>query len=82
MPAFNVFTRDEDSLSPTSPLGPEYIAGIAVAAAVVLCLFIWLAIRRYRKRAQSKREQVRIAAFTPVRGVYRESEPEKQPLPE
>ncbi|KAF8206527.1 hypothetical protein K438DRAFT_1756527 [Mycena galopus ATCC 62051] len=74
MPTF--FPRDDDSLSPQSSLGPEYITGIAVAGAVVLCLFIWLGIRRYRKRAQAKREATRAASFTPIRGVYR-SEPEK-----
>ncbi|KAJ7494656.1 hypothetical protein B0H11DRAFT_911954 [Mycena galericulata] len=81
MPAFHVFVRDV-SASPSPPLDPTSIAGIAVVAAIILGLFIWLGIRGYRSRAQAKREKVRIAAFTPVRGVYRESETEKEPLPE
>ncbi|KAF7330499.1 hypothetical protein MVEN_02489300 [Mycena venus] len=82
MPSLRVFTRNDDSLSPSSSLGPEYIAAIGIVGAIVVCLFIWLGIRRYRRRAQAKREQVRIAAFTPVRGVYREPAPEKEFLPE
>jgi hypothetical protein len=76
-----VLARDE-SLSPSSSLGPTYIAGIALAGVIVLGLAIWLGIRHYRSRAQAKREKVRIAAFTPIRGIYKESETEKEPLPE
>ncbi|KAJ7637690.1 hypothetical protein DFH06DRAFT_1218925 [Mycena polygramma] len=76
MPVFNVFARD-DPLAPSSPLGPIYIAGIALAGTIILCLLIALAIRRYRRRAQAKREKVRVAAFTPIRGIFREGEPEK-----
>jgi len=76
-----VLARD-DSLSPSSSLGPTYIAGIALAGVIVLGLAIWLGIRRYRSRAQAKREKVRIAAFTPIRGIYKESKTEKEPLPE
>jgi hypothetical protein len=81
MPTLHIFTRD-DSLNPSSSLGPEYIAAIALAGTVVLFFFIWLSIRRYRRRAQAKREKISIAAFTPIRGVYRESELEKEPIPE
>ncbi|KAJ7707796.1 hypothetical protein B0H17DRAFT_1156314 [Mycena rosella] len=38
-------------------------------------------VRRYRSRAQANRTEKRVAAFTPVRGVYRE-ETEKEPLPQ
>ncbi|KAJ7170595.1 hypothetical protein C8R43DRAFT_875389 [Mycena crocata] len=79
MPALQLFRRN-DPLATISPLSPTSIAGIALAGAIVLCLCIWLGIRKYRRRAQKKREKARIAAFTPVRGVYREGE--KDPLPE
>ncbi|KAJ7475775.1 hypothetical protein FB451DRAFT_256326 [Mycena latifolia] len=78
MPA--LFARD-DTVSPTSSLSPTYIAGIALCGAIVLGLCFWLGVRRYRSRAQAKREKIRIAAFTPVRGVYKE-ETEEKPLPE
>ncbi|KAJ7727304.1 hypothetical protein DFH07DRAFT_906520 [Mycena maculata] len=83
MPSLQVFARDDQagSLSTSSSLGPTYIAGIAVAAAIVFGLCIWLGIRQYRSRAQAKREKARDAAFTPVRGVYR-IDTEKELLPE
>ncbi|KAJ7127074.1 hypothetical protein C8R44DRAFT_851470 [Mycena epipterygia] len=74
MPALN----GRDDVSASSSLGPTTIAGIALAGVIVLGVCIWLGLRRYRSRAQAKREQVRATAFTPVRGVFRE----KDPLPE
>ncbi|KAJ7227108.1 hypothetical protein GGX14DRAFT_628210, partial [Mycena pura] len=79
MPALHLFARD-DPLSSSSSLGPTYIAGIALCGALVFGLCIWLGHRAYRHRAQAKREETRVAAFTPVRGVYKESEPEKEHL--
>ncbi|KAJ7034970.1 hypothetical protein C8F04DRAFT_1395056 [Mycena alexandri] len=78
------FSRDDDSqaLSASSSLGPTYIAGIVLAVVIFLGVCVWLGIRQYRSRAQAKREQVRVAAFTPIRGVYKESEFEKEFLPE
>ncbi|KAJ6505931.1 hypothetical protein DFH09DRAFT_1265101 [Mycena vulgaris] len=69
MPA--LLARD-DVLSPSSSLGPTYIAGIALCGVIVLSLSIWLA---------AKREKIRIAAFTRIHGVYKE-DAEKEPLPE
>ncbi|KAJ7284903.1 hypothetical protein C8J57DRAFT_703476 [Mycena rebaudengoi] len=69
-----VFTRRSGSaLSPDSALGPIYIAGIALAGVIVLGLFVWYIIITYRRRAQAKREKIRVAAFTPVRGVFKET---------
>jgi hypothetical protein len=69
-----VFTRRSGSaLSPDSALGPIYIAGIALAGIIVLGLFVWYIIITYRRRAQAKREKIRVAAFTPVRGVFKEN---------
>ncbi|KAJ7104231.1 hypothetical protein B0H15DRAFT_918828 [Mycena belliarum] len=58
-------------------LSPQHIAGIVLCAVLVLSVAVWLALRRCRARAQARREKTRVAAFTPVRGVYRESDPEK-----
>ncbi|KAJ7650357.1 hypothetical protein FB45DRAFT_986436 [Roridomyces roridus] len=81
MPSFLHIRNDPTStLSTTSASGTTYIAGIAVAGAVVAGLLIFFAIRFYRRRAQTKREEKINNAFTPVRGVFREDT--KEPLPQ
>ncbi|KAK7033058.1 hypothetical protein R3P38DRAFT_3313134 [Favolaschia claudopus] len=83
MPTLQVFARDVDPQNPRAALAPEYLVGIILAITIVLGLFVVLAIRHYRKRSRAKREDIRVAAFTPVRGVYKESSPvaEKDSLP-
>ncbi|CAK5269123.1 unnamed protein product [Mycena citricolor] len=82
MPIPNVFVRDDSSNSNSTSLDPSAIAGIGLAGAIVLALAIWLAIRKYRQSAQKKRDEARLPAFTPVRGVYRENDAEKQDGPQ
>ncbi|KAJ7158832.1 hypothetical protein C8R46DRAFT_907570 [Mycena filopes] len=85
MPSINdIFPRDDSpSASESTSVGPSLIGGIVFAAVIFLGACLWLGIRKYRSHARAKREKVRIAAFTPVRGVYKEeTNAEKEPLPE
>ncbi|KAJ3734212.1 hypothetical protein DFJ43DRAFT_1064047 [Lentinula guzmanii] len=68
---FELISRDDSSNDNDSSLSPIYIAGIALIGSIVLGVSVWLTVRQLRKRARSKRESERGAAFLSVRGVVR-----------
>lgn len=76
--------RNETSsaMSPSSSLGSIYIAGFVTAGVIILGIAFWLAFRAYTKRARAKRDEDRGAAFLSVRGLVKEGDEEKEPLPE
>jgi len=67
--------RDDKTSSPV--LNPIYIVGFVLVGVALLGLLVWLAIRTHRRRAVSKREENRGAAFLSVRGLVKNGEPEK-----
>ncbi|KAG7448138.1 uncharacterized protein BT62DRAFT_891058 [Guyanagaster necrorhizus] len=71
-------------MSSSSSLRPIYIAGFVLVGVLLLGVALWLAIRRYRRWAQAKREGNLGAAFLSVKGLVRDGNvhTEKAPLPE
>ncbi|KAK0463806.1 uncharacterized protein EV420DRAFT_1618708 [Desarmillaria tabescens] len=84
MPAIAVRDENSAAMSSSSSLRPIYIAGFVVVGVLLLGVALWLAIRRYRRRAQAKREENLGAAFLSVKGLVRDGDvpTEKAPLPE
>lgn len=73
MPALHLFSRDASS---SSGLNPIYIAGFIIAGVTVLGVGLWIALRMQKRRAASKSETQRGAAFLSVRGIVRDDEKE------
>ncbi len=66
-------SAEEDASNPT------IIAGIIVAAVIGLGAALWLIIRWFRKRATTKREQLRVSAFVNFTNASDGSMNEKAP---
>ena len=64
---FSRDTTDDGSNSNSSPVTPEVIAGLAIAAAILLGVCVWLGIRYYRLRTSQPSDLI-------VRGVISEGD--------
>lgn len=76
MPVLTLLPRDA-SAKP-QPVNPIYIAGFCIVGAIVLGLVVWFGLRFHRKRAATKREEARGAAFLSVRGLVKETGEESE----
>ncbi|RPD61184.1 hypothetical protein L226DRAFT_545602 [Lentinus tigrinus ALCF2SS1-7] len=77
-PHFTFVARDDPTDEDTS-INPIIIAGIVVAAVIGVGAALWLGIRWFRKRAASKRKQLRASAFVNFNGSD-DSMSEKSPI--
>ncbi|KAI0711961.1 hypothetical protein C8T65DRAFT_574793 [Cerioporus squamosus] len=78
-PRFAFVVRDDLTQEDTS-INPTIIAGIIVAAVIGLGAALWLAIRWFKKRATTKREQLRVSAFVNFNNESDGSMSEKSPI--
>ncbi|KAF9468158.1 hypothetical protein BDZ94DRAFT_1184579 [Collybia nuda] len=74
MPVVTLFRRETPH---PEPINPIYIGGFCVVGVIILGLGVWGLIRWRRKRASSKREEQRGAAFLSVRGIVKDGIKEK-----
>ncbi|RDX57478.1 hypothetical protein OH76DRAFT_1493231 [Lentinus brumalis] len=73
------FVARADLTEEDASLNPTIIAGIIVAAVIGLGAALWLIIRWFRKRATTKREQLRVSAFVNFNNASDGSMNEKAP---